>query len=491
MWQFLRDRYIQDAGHLVLGVIMCICLIGSLSRIYATDEVQYYAWVRSLWKDHDVNFQNEYETFAHLNPESGIQRSLLQPNRIRPLTGFYGNIAPVGSAILWAPWFITTDVALQGLHAIGLAQQIPADGYSWPYQRAVCYASAIYAFLGLLICRRLAQQWADQRTATIATVGIWLATPLVYYMTIQMPFAHANGFFVTSCFVWLWWKTQQHTPDYRYWLWLGLCGGMLYMVREQLILMVVLPAITVLVESWRLWKSSDSTQLKQYVIRVSICIVMFVGMLVPQFAAYWAVNGTPLPAREVSSKLNLCSPHALDTLIDFDPAPAAYCNVGVEPVSVPAWSRGALVWSPIIAFALIGLALFAWSNPLIGGAMLLAFALQVWINGAFGTTWHLSGAFGFRRFVECSPLFIVGLATLLNKLQARISVTVLGVIVALFICWNFGLVANATLFNGETQLRRGLTWPHVWHWQFSLPQRIWERSMDLFDRCKLVKNSCS
>ena len=231
--------------------------------------------------------------------------------------------------------------------------------------------------------------------------------------------------------------------------------------------------------------------LKQYVIRVGIYLAIFVGMLIPQFAAYWAVNGTPLPAREVSGKLNLCSPHALDTLIDFDPAPAAYCNIGIEPVSVQAWSRGALVWSPIIAFALIGLAIYAWSNPLIGGAMILAFALQVWINGAFGTTWHLSGAFGFRRFIECSPLFIVGLATLLHKLQVRISVTVLGVIVALFICWNFGLVANATIFNSETQLRRGLTWPQVWHWQFSLPQRIWERSMDLFDRCKLVKNSCS
>jgi len=465
--------------------------MGSLPRVYATDEVQYYAWVRSIWKDYDVNFQNEYETFAQLNPQSGIERSLLQPNRIRPLTGLYGNIAPVGSAILWSQWFIATDVSLRGLHLLGFATHIPADGYSWPYQRAVCYASALYAFIGLLICRRLVRNWFDSFPATLATIGIWLATPLVYYMTIQMPFAHANGFFVTSCFIWFWWKTQQPQSHYRHWVLLGLSAGMLYMVREQLILMLVLPAITMTTSVWQKWKAADTTHYKLYAMQIGVCAAVCIAVLAPQFIAYWAVNGTPLPAREVSGKLNLCSPHAIDTLIDYDPTPAGYCNVGVEPVSVPAWSRGALVWSPIIAFALIGIVIFAWTNPLIGGAMITAFAMQVWINGAFGTTWHLSGAFGFRRFIECSPIFIVGLAALLSKLQARVPVHVLSVVIALFICWNMGLIANATLFNNETQLRRGLTWPNVWHWQLSLPERIWEKSMDLFDRCKLVKNSCS
>lgn len=60
-----------------------------------------------------------------------------------------------------------------------------------------------------------------------------------------------------------------------------------------------------------------------------------------------------------------------------------------------------------------------------------------------------------------------------------------------FVAWNVGLIVNATIFNGETQLRRGLSWPQLWQWQFTLPQRMWERSQDLFDRCKLIKNSCS
>lgn len=490
MITIVRNWYKHDAGHIVLGVIMLCCLIGSLPRIYATDEVQYYAWLRSIWFDHDVDFRNEYETFAQLNPQSGIDKSLLLPNRIRPATGLYGNIAPVGSALLWAPWFIAIDGLMHLLHDIGVATHIPADGYSWPYQRAVCYASALYAFLGLHVSRRLVQHWFGTWESTLATIGIWLATPLVYYMTIQMPFAHANGFFVSSCFVWLWWKSSQETSSWRIWALLGVCAGSLYLVREQLILLLILPAFTVIYTFWQQINGAIPSYWYMTVRKLVVCAICICMTLLPQFIAYWAVNGTPRPASEVSSKLNMCSPHALDTLVDFDPSPAQYCNVPPEPVSVPAWSRGALVWSPIIALALIGLGMFVWSNPLIGSAMLCAFALQVWINGAFGTTWHLSGAFGFRRYIECSPFFIIGLAQLLTAAQSRVARYWLIGVVTVLILWNFGLMINATIFNTETQLRRGLTWPNLWEWQRTLPVRLWEQSHNLFDRCRLIKNSC-
>ncbi len=32
-------------------------------RIYASDEVQYFAYLRSLWFDRDVSFENEYRYF--------------------------------------------------------------------------------------------------------------------------------------------------------------------------------------------------------------------------------------------------------------------------------------------------------------------------------------------------------------------------------------------------------------------------------------------
>jgi hypothetical protein len=490
MWNRLRNYYHRDAGQILLGVLMLICLAGALPRVYATDEVQYYAWLRSAWFDHDVNFANEYTHFASMNPQAGIDKSLLMPNRIRPLTGLYGNIAPIGSALLWAPWFIATDAGLHGMHAVGLAKNIPADGYSWPYQRAVCYASAIYAMLGILIIRQLAQTWTSRWSSTLATFGIWLATPLIYYMTVQMPFAHANGFFVTCCFVWCWWQTILTPQRMSRWVLLGICAGMLYMVREQLILFMIMPAMSVGYIAWNALRARQFTPLRPYVATIMVCALVAGFTVAPQFLAYTLVNGVAKPASEVSSKLNLCSPHAVDTLIDFDPSPEPICNVGKEPVSITAWSRGALVWSPILLPAIIGLVGLARRHPRAGAPMLVAFLLQVWLNGAFGTTWHLSGAFGFRRFVECSPFFICGLAFLLDYLKTRIHPRVLIAGVVALIVWNMGLIVNATLFNSLTHIRRGLTWPDVWYWQWELPVRMWQKGADLFDRCRVLKNGC-
>lgn len=490
MRNWVRTHYQRDAGQILLGVLMLICLVGALPRVYATDEVQYYAWLRSVWFDHDVNFANEYTRFAQMNPQSGIDKSLLMPNRIRPLTGLYGNIAPIGSALLWAPWFIATDVGLHGLQAIGLATNIPADGYSWPYQRAVCYASALYAMLGILVIRQLAQTWMSRWSSTLATVGIWFATPLVYYMTIQMPFAHANGFFVTCCFVWCWWQTVLTPQRVSRWVLLGVCAGLLYMVREQLILMLIMPAISVSIAVWQALRTYQITLLRPYAVAI-VVTAMGAGLtLTPQFLAYQLVNGVAKPASEVANKLNICSPHAVDTLIDFDPSPEPICNVGTEPVRIAAWSRGALVWSPILLPAIIGLVGLTRRHPHAGAPMLVAFLMQVWLNGAFGTTWHLSGAFGFRRLIECSPFFICGLAYLLDTLKARVHPRVLIASVVMFMMWNMGLIINATLFNSLTNMRRGLTWPDVWQWQWELPLRLWQQGATLLDRCRILKNGC-
>src|SRR6476469_1947006 len=92
---------VAERGVLALAALFALLLPFSTPRIYATDEVQYYVYLRSLRFDGDLDFANDYQRFAALNPRSGIDTSLLQPNRIRQATGRYGNVAPVGSAIMW------------------------------------------------------------------------------------------------------------------------------------------------------------------------------------------------------------------------------------------------------------------------------------------------------------------------------------------------------------------------------------------------------
>src|SRR5262245_16281363 len=93
----------NHSGAALLVLIFVLLLPVSNPRIYAVDEVQYYAYLRSLYFDGDLDFENEYLSFDARNPRSGIAAALLKPGPIEdggrrnPRTGLYGNVAPIGS----------------------------------------------------------------------------------------------------------------------------------------------------------------------------------------------------------------------------------------------------------------------------------------------------------------------------------------------------------------------------------------------------------
>ena len=505
-------RLPAEPGALILAALFALLLPLATPRVYATDEVQYYVYLRSLRFDGDLDFANDYQRFAEMNPRSGVAESLLQPNRIREQTGLYGNIAPVGAAIMWSPFFLLADALVHVANLFGAG--IPADGFSAPYTRSVAYASALYGFLGVLLSYRLARGYASQAAATVAAATIWLATPLVWYMFIQMPFAHATGLFLTALFLTIWHDTRpsRRAPagarssadrgaqpaaggrSWRAWAALGLVGGLMTITREQLGLFLLIPALEALLADAGLLRARAWPAAAALLARHALFAAVFALSLTPQLAAYQALNGTPRPAGEVSGKLNWCSPHFIDTLIDYDPRPSAWCGVEDDfTASFPPFSRGAFVWSPVLVPGLLGLALLWRRDRMLAAALLLAFLAQTYINGAFGTTWHLRGAFGFRRLIECTPLFVVGLALLLDRLAGRVGWRWAVVPALALVAWNAGLVINATVFNAETGLRTGLTWPDLWRWQLEAPLRVAGVLRDLlFNRCKFLENgACS
>ena len=48
-------------------IVLCVAFVLSLpavtTRLYASDEIEHFAWLRSLAFDRDVSFENEYQYF--------------------------------------------------------------------------------------------------------------------------------------------------------------------------------------------------------------------------------------------------------------------------------------------------------------------------------------------------------------------------------------------------------------------------------------------
>lgn len=515
-----------DRGALLIIALFVLLLPLSTPRIYATDEVQYFSYLRSLYFDGDLDFRDEYTYFAEqglTNGDPAVFNALLRDKPedppVNPRTGLLRNVAPIGSALMWAPGYVLADLGVILARAAGAS--VPRDGYSWPYIWAVSLMSALYALLGLLLTYRLARRYAGPFAAALATITLWLATPLVFYTYILMPWSHATGFFLFALFltVWLGPGAERQTPNVQRsalrWAALGLVGALMTLTREQLGLLLVIPAAEGLVAYARLLWGRRWAEIGRLALGHAAFVAVFLLAITPQLAVYQTLYGEPQPSATVSGKLKRCSPHLFDTLVDLDPAPDAHqaaCGQAVEALhrvvgrqfDSNAWyflpgqdnlglkplSHGALLWSPVLVPALLGLVVLGRRQPGLAALLALGLLAQIYINGTI-STWHLTGSFGFRRLIEVTPIFVIGLATLIAPLRSGWRRWLAIGLAAGLIYWNVGLIAQWTVVRSpERDLRQGLVWEGMLRYQLvEVPRAVLDKADDLlFNRCSLVQN---
>src|SRR4029078_7214841 len=107
--------------------------------LYSSDEVEYFSYLRSLWFDRDVSFENEYQYFFdhQIAQSADFHHTFLE---LETPTGRRINYGTMGCAILWAPFYAAADGGARVMRALGSG--VAVDGYSRPYVSAVAYGSA-------------------------------------------------------------------------------------------------------------------------------------------------------------------------------------------------------------------------------------------------------------------------------------------------------------------------------------------------------------
>jgi hypothetical protein len=474
---------------LVLGALFVLSLPLVTTRIYASDEVQYFAYLRSLWFDHDVSFENEYQHFydAGVVQYPGFHETFLER---QTETGRRLTFATIGSALLWSPFYAVADGYVRVARMLG--SDLQADGYAQPYVSAVAYGSAVYAWLaivcGWLIARRVlgdaSAMRADAdsaeagrtdregrerreagrsaalpagaaRVSLWASLAVWIGTPLFFYMYIAPPMAHACSAFAVAAFVLVWLHVRERWC-LRGLILLGALAGLMGMVREQDLFIAIGPALDWAWTVWRRASGDDASasaavagEAPSFHARVatppSVAALLLRGMAgaaafviayTPQLAAYVVLNGYPGPSRLVVRKMNFAAPHALGVLASPE--------------------HGLVFWTPLVVLALIGLVwlLVAKRGPgdaavelargdarRIALCVLVMIASQIYIAGSV-ESWTVAGAFGQRRFVGLSALLVLGLAAFIRALRDGWLRRVGFALAALTVWWNLGLMAQ-------------------------------------------------
>ena len=61
---------------LTIAVVFVLSLPAVTPRLYASDEIQYFVYLRSMWFDHDLSFDNDYRYFYDRGIAQGARDSL-------------------------------------------------------------------------------------------------------------------------------------------------------------------------------------------------------------------------------------------------------------------------------------------------------------------------------------------------------------------------------------------------------------------------------
>jgi len=414
----LFGRMRMERGLLVMLILFLVSLPLVTPRVAASDEIEYFSYLPSVVFDGDLDFRNQYEYFCNRDLEDCIRSRFKETFLdLKTPTGLQINFAPIGTAVLWLPFYLLAH--LVALFAQNFNSAFAANGVSPPYLYAICFGSVFYGWLGIYLSYRIARSYYREGLALGAALVILFATNAVYYMYVAPAFSHAASLFASALFVFVWWRTRQARTNggWLSWLALGFSGGLMMMVREQEAVFLVIPAVEGIYLGYRMFRREDSIDmLRRWILGARWLLLGAFVVFLPQLTVYRVLNGNFLPARNVTDKFTWDGAHILDIL---------FSNF-----------HGLITWTPVILLAIIGLLFLARQDKLLSLAFLVALAAETYLLGSF-TTWFGGAAFGMRRFINCTVIFVVGLAALGNVLQSRVPRLLLVGASALLVVWNF------------------------------------------------------
>jgi len=447
-------------SHLAILALTFIITLPLVNPLVHGDGVGYYAYLRAPLIQHDLRFE---EDWRHAN--LGFVESRVGPdNQFRPdqytVTGRLGNLFTVGPAILWTPFFLLAHVTVLVANAFGA--NLPADGFSFPYRLLVAFGTACYGFCGILLSYLLARKYLESSWALLATLGVWAGSSLPVYMYFNPFWSHAHSAFIVALFLWYWDRTR---PDrsWSQWLLLGVISGMVVDVYFVNGVFLLIPLVESLREYVRHIRFRDTAAIvRQFAIN-AMYLAVFLVMLLPTLITRKIIFGGMLRLGSYSSLAwNWHAPYWRSVLFSSD--------------------HGLLSWTPLLAFALLGLFLPFAAVRRIQGYLTLA-ALAFFYVIACYPFWDGMASYGNRFFISLTPVFVFGLATLMQRVSGlvrsfRLAYAAQAFAVGLLVLWNL-----AFIFQWGTHLvpaRGEISWSAMVHNQFvEVPERV-TRSLETY-----------
>jgi hypothetical protein len=431
--------------HLFILFAVFVATLPLVNPLVHGDGVGYYAYLRAPIIQHNLRFE---EDWRHANL-GFVELRMGSDNRLHAdqytTTGYLDNLFTIGPAILWTPFFLLAHVAV--LTADWFGTHIPADGFSLPYRVLVAFGTAFYGFCGLLLSYLLASKFLDPSWALLATLAIWAGSSLPVYMYFNPFWSHAHSAFVVALFLWYWDRTRPNRTLGQ-WVLLGLISGLLVDVYFVNGVFLLIPLVESIQGYFGDLRSRDGAAALHRLGEDLLYLAVFGIVILPTLITRKIIFGgmfrfgayTALP-------WNWHARYWRSVLFSSD--------------------HGVLSWTPLLCFALLGLFL-----PFTGGKRVKVYlalsAVAFYYVISSYPFWDGLASYGNRFFISLTPVFVFGLALLLERVGClfhsfRLAQITQGLVLGLFALWNL-----AFIFQWGTHMvpaRGEISWSSMFHHQ--------------------------
>ena len=465
----LRLRVLADAERrlstgrlaIALAVLPALFHLQVVGRRITGDALYYYVFTRSMVRDADVDFANEYEHYGLLTRND---------HSVPTVTGHRRTIYSVGPGLLWTPFFLAVDVTAAGFGALGIGTDV--SGYGPLHLNAVALGSFGYGVAALFLIHALLRRHFGDPVSVGAVLLLFWASFYPWYLAEQPLTSHTASVFLVALFFVL--RQNDAFESRQGALGLGLCIGLGMSVRWQNGVFLLLPAVDGLM-AWRRGNHPRGLIARGALFASGV----FAGAL-PQMLAWKAIYG--------------------EYLLPYPPQGTDFVRLGRPFLANLLFSsrHGLLSWTPVFGLCLLGLLLLTTRQPRRFGLFWAPVIIMTYVNACVGD-WWAGGSFSNRRFDSLLPIFAFGLAAFLGaaievvRRRPSIVVAVLAMADALSNIWFARAVQGNTVLGAQPlplavraltsaqALSDDLGFPTTWpaSWIFAIRYQVSPAAFDL------------
>jgi len=397
------------------------------TTLYYGDSNSYYLHVVSFFIYNDVgDYDRSISSLREVNPASPDPREDEFGIRLTDKGRRYIKYT-LGVPVMEAPFFLLAHAYAK------ISPAYPANGWSKPYLLAVGLSTICYVLFGFFLLIGILNRHFPKGITTYAVLAIALATNLFYHAT-YVTMAHGFLFFDYCLLIYLSIKFYERPASWKA-LAIGALTGLITLTRVPELISVLIPLL------WGVLSRQDLKERYRFFTRNYVYLLLagaaFLVLFSPQ-VLYW---------------------HYVSGELIFNPYQGEGFNF-LKPRIHKGWfhfANGWLIYTPIMAFSLIGLFFLKRSFPAPLLPILAFVGLHAYIHYSY-YAWQYYPGLGSRPMVETYPLLAFGLAACwLFFTQKR------------WLCWiPIVAIAGFTWLNlfQTWQMKEGLIWSERGSWAF-------------------------